>query len=302
MEAERTRNGQYRLAFKRDVLADHLNEILNSPCFVEKGFVNDINNPILYNNESLTYNQIKQDEILLKDSTESGWVVGYVAKNFNNTSGLTPGTISADDADPISYIDETDLPFTVSTSGPTTVIAADATKQDLNVMLPIAWVDATQGGWGTVYHRRRQSFNIYNSGSINTNHNQPYSINDGYLSTSAIESNGYTANNFLAGGTFSGVSFPAMNDHFALDKVADNTYGTTTTSINNDLTLNINMSGVVSDPTKISAVIKKYAADPSDITGGTFGNAPTNLYVNIDKAIGVSAYNQMKAYYTSNYS
>ena len=72
MEAERTRDGQYRLALKRDVLADHINEVLNAPCFVEKGIVNNVDNTLLYNNEGLTYNQIKQDEILLKDTTESG--------------------------------------------------------------------------------------------------------------------------------------------------------------------------------------------------------------------------------------
>ena len=253
---------------------------MGSSLCVEKGFVNDIDNTLLYNNEGASYNQIKQDEILLKDTTESGWIVGYVAKNFNNTSGLQPGTISADDADPIDYIDEEDLPFTVSTSGPSTVIAADSTKTNLNVMLPIAWVDARYGGWGTVYHRRKQSFNIYNNSGIGVANNQPYTINDGYLTTSAVESNHYTADSFLGGGTFSGVSFGAMNEHFALDKVADNTYSVSTTSINNDLTLNIDMSGVVSDPTKISAIVKKYAADPSDISGGTFGNAPTNLYVN----------------------
>ena len=308
MEAKRTRNGQYHIVLKRDVLAEHFEDIISAPCFVEKGIIDDKDNPILYNKENLTYNQIKKSETLLQDTTESGWIIGYVAKSFNATSGLTPGTIDAEDAEPIDYIDEEDLPFTVSTSGPTTVIAADATKQDLNVMLPIAWVDARYGGWGTAYHRRRQSFNIYNSGSISawsqnaTNSNQPYGISDGYLSTSAIEQNSYAANSFLAGGTFSGTTFPAMNDHFALDKVADSTYSVYTTSINNDLKLNIDMSGVVSDPTKISAIVKKYAADPTDISGGTYGNASRNLYVDYNKAIGSNAYSQMKAYYSSNYN
>ena len=309
LEAVRTRNGQYRIALKRDVLAEHFDEVLQAPCFVEKGIVDDKESALLYNKENLTYNQIKQSETLLQDPTESGWIVGYVAKNFNNTSGLQPGTIDAEDADPIDYIDEADLPFTVSTSAPTTVIAADATKTDLNVMLPIAWVDARYGSWGTVRHQRKQSFNIYNSGWLQTwtnsasNSNQPYQIQDGSLSTSAVESNyNYTANTFLAGGTFGGVSFPAMNSAFALDQVSLGNYITVTTNINNNLKLNIDMSGVTSDPTKISAVIKKYAAEPTDISGGTFGNVPTGYYVDYNKAIGTAAYNQMKAYYSSNYN
>lgn len=138
LESERTRKGQYRIALKRDVIAEHFDEVLQAPCFVEKGIVDDNENTLLYNKENLTYNQIKQSETLLQDSTECGWIVGYLAKNFNATSGLTPGAIDAEDADPISYIDEADLPFAVNPSAPTTVIAADATKTDLNVMLPIA--------------------------------------------------------------------------------------------------------------------------------------------------------------------
>ena len=302
MEAQRTRNGQYRIVLKRDVLADHFDDVVAAPCFVEKGIIDDVDNTLLYNKESLTYNQIKKSETPLQDNTESGWIVGYLAKNFNTTSGLTPGAIDAEDADPIAYIDEEDLPFTVSTSGATTVISADATKTDLNVMLPIAWVDARYGGWGTVYHRRRQSFNIYNSGSISVSNNQPYSILDGHLTKDTVEQNGYTANNFLAGGTFGGISFPAMNDHFSLDKVADNSYIVQTTSINSDLTLSVDMSGVTSDPTKISAVVKKYAAEPTDISGGTFSSSVRNLYVDYNKAIGSNAYSQMKAYYNASYN
>lgn len=80
LESERTRLGQYRLALKRDVLAEHFDSIMTAPCFVEKGFVNDVNSPFLYNKESMTYNQIKQKETLLKDNTGCGWIVGYVAQ------------------------------------------------------------------------------------------------------------------------------------------------------------------------------------------------------------------------------
>lgn len=84
LESERTRLGQYRLALKRDVLAEHFDSIMTAPCFVEKGFVNDVNSPFLYNSESMTYNQIKQkDETLLKDNTGCGWIVGYVSQDAN---------------------------------------------------------------------------------------------------------------------------------------------------------------------------------------------------------------------------
>lgn len=52
--------------------------MINSPIFLEKGFINDVNDPLLYNSESMSLNQIKQSEIPLKDETKSGWVVGYI--------------------------------------------------------------------------------------------------------------------------------------------------------------------------------------------------------------------------------
>ena len=78
LEQDRKRGGQYELTLKRDVIADNYNDVINSPIFLEKGFINDVNDPLLYNSESMNVNQIKQEEIPLKDETKSGWVVGYI--------------------------------------------------------------------------------------------------------------------------------------------------------------------------------------------------------------------------------
>ena len=66
------------MTLKRDVIADNYNDVVNSPIFLEKGYINDVNDPLLYNSESMNLNQIKQLEIPLKDETQSGWVVGYI--------------------------------------------------------------------------------------------------------------------------------------------------------------------------------------------------------------------------------
>lgn len=78
VEQDRQRAGQYELTLKRDVLADNYTDVINSPIFLEKGFINDVNDPLLYNSESMNLNQIKQFEVPLKDETECGWVVGYI--------------------------------------------------------------------------------------------------------------------------------------------------------------------------------------------------------------------------------
>ena len=78
IEQDRERAGQFELTLKRDVLADNYTDVVNSPIFLEKGFINDSNDPLLYNSESMNLNQIKQLEIPLMDETKSGWVVGYI--------------------------------------------------------------------------------------------------------------------------------------------------------------------------------------------------------------------------------
>lgn len=86
LEADRTRGQQYELKLKRDVITDHYNQIIDSPIFLEKGYINDVNDPLLYNSESMNVNQIKQLEVPLKDETGCGWVVGFIPSNsFNET-------------------------------------------------------------------------------------------------------------------------------------------------------------------------------------------------------------------------
>ena len=82
IEAVRTRSGQYQLTLKRDVLVDNYSDVVSAPIYLEKGYINNINNPLLYNKEGLALNQIKQYEIPLKDETESGWIVGYIPQNW----------------------------------------------------------------------------------------------------------------------------------------------------------------------------------------------------------------------------
>ena len=89
LESVRIRAGQYRLALKRDVIADHLDYLLDSNCFIEKGLISRADSPLLYNRESMTYNQIKKKEVSLFDSTGVAWIVGYIAKNYDTQANVT---------------------------------------------------------------------------------------------------------------------------------------------------------------------------------------------------------------------
>ena len=80
MENKRVRGGQYKVTLKRDVIAEFYDEVLAAPCFVEKGWVPDAD-PAIFNKENMTFNQIKKKEVLLKDKTQTPWLVGYYEKN-----------------------------------------------------------------------------------------------------------------------------------------------------------------------------------------------------------------------------
>lgn len=74
------RNGQYKFNLHRDVIADYYNAIVNAPCFIEKATLTP-SDPLIFNQEDMTVNQIKTSETLLKDETGSAWVVGYIPKD-----------------------------------------------------------------------------------------------------------------------------------------------------------------------------------------------------------------------------
>lgn len=57
---------------------------MNNPCFIEKGYINDVTNPLLLNSEGMKFNQIKQSEKFIKDDSHCAWLVGYVKKNIDN--------------------------------------------------------------------------------------------------------------------------------------------------------------------------------------------------------------------------
>lgn len=80
IDSKYQRNGQLSVQLKRDVVNDYYDKIIESPMYIEKATINDVNDPLLYNSEGVVFNQIKQKETQLFDETGCGWIVGYVAK------------------------------------------------------------------------------------------------------------------------------------------------------------------------------------------------------------------------------
>lgn len=81
LDADRLRNGQYRVSLRRDVIADNIENLLTSPMMVERALLPESSN-LIYNSENITVNQIKTDETPIKDETKVPWIVGYLNRNY----------------------------------------------------------------------------------------------------------------------------------------------------------------------------------------------------------------------------
>lgn len=112
LESVKVMGGQVQLSLRRDVLADYYDSIKTAPAFIKKGMLS-YDSPLIFNKEGMSFNQIKKKEILLKDKTNCGWVVGYLARgNVLETEqdiyGDTP-------YEPGEEIDYDDLPNSIKT-------------------------------------------------------------------------------------------------------------------------------------------------------------------------------------------
>lgn len=81
LDANFNRQGQWVIDLKRDVIAEHYDEIITSPAYIEKGFVNR-QSKFIFNSENINLNQIKQKQDTLTDDSGVAWVVGYTSKSL----------------------------------------------------------------------------------------------------------------------------------------------------------------------------------------------------------------------------
>ena len=78
VDSSRTRENQYKLTLKRDSIADYYDDIKDDSIYVEKAML-PLSNPLIFNEENMSFNQIKKAEFPLKDSSGCAWICGYVA-------------------------------------------------------------------------------------------------------------------------------------------------------------------------------------------------------------------------------
>lgn len=107
LDRRRLREGQWEATLRRDIVSDNYDDVVNAPCFIEKATLS-ADSPLLWNKENISFNQIKKDEILLKDGSGCPWIVGYYAKN--TSTEFLKGTVDANDLDK-AYDELINVPF-----------------------------------------------------------------------------------------------------------------------------------------------------------------------------------------------
>lgn len=95
IEAVRNLIGQYTLTLYRDVISDWYDDIVGAPCFIEKATLG-VNNPLIFNNENMTYNQIKKSETLIKDRSGTSWYAVYCKNTLDANITIPSVSIEAD--------------------------------------------------------------------------------------------------------------------------------------------------------------------------------------------------------------
>lgn len=107
IDSNRTREGQWKLTLHRDLIVDFYDTVINSTCFIEKATLLQ-DNPLIFNSEQMSVNQIKTSETLLKDKSKCPWIVGYYAKNTSIEN--LQGDVDVNNLDQI-YNKKIDVPF-----------------------------------------------------------------------------------------------------------------------------------------------------------------------------------------------
>ena len=96
-DVNRTRNGQWNITLHRDLIADYYDIVIDSPMFIEKATLN-ADDPLIFNSENMSVNQIKTTETLLKDRSGCPWLVGYYSKG-----ATIQGTVNTNNIEGIAY-------------------------------------------------------------------------------------------------------------------------------------------------------------------------------------------------------
>ena len=80
-DAVKVSSTQWNVSLYRDLVVDFYETVITSPTYIERAMCNSGNN-LIFNPDNVSFNQIKQRETILKDTTGCPWIVGYISSNL----------------------------------------------------------------------------------------------------------------------------------------------------------------------------------------------------------------------------
>lgn len=177
-EAKRLQGQQLRISFYRDVIADWYDDVVSSPCFIEKALLTKTD-PGIYNSENMTYNQIRQRIDLLYDRSNSPWLVGYMPRGaftedttvkIPYSSGLS--SVTADyrvsSIDQWAYANQLNRPYALSASNRRVHCiyqqTDSATIAGPKELVSAYKFDADGVSWGNVDNSKFESIEFHENG------------------------------------------------------------------------------------------------------------------------------------------
>lgn len=193
-----TRDGQWNLNLRRDLLVDFYDAYINSDCFIEKATL-QADDPLVFNDENMTFNQIKKEETLLKDNSGCAWVVGYVDKDFalDNVS-IPKNTLSNLNYKTIDY-NILNWPFLGSVKGALRgnyIINTTSSFNQSSLLTDAFNINLTSGVVNTTYNTNAQSYSLVCiKGYDETREALSEEVNNGGLNTLNSYLPGYFTNN-----------------------------------------------------------------------------------------------------------
>lgn len=85
LDRQRIRGQQWQFTLRRDLVSDNYDALITSPCFIEKATL-PADSTLLWNQEDMDFNQIKREEIPLKDKSGCAWIIGYIARGEDTST------------------------------------------------------------------------------------------------------------------------------------------------------------------------------------------------------------------------
>lgn len=157
IESEYLRGQQYRVTLYRDVIVDNYEDILQAPCFIEKATPQSIRDPAIYNNEDMTFNQIKQNETLLWDETQCPWIVGYIPRDSFKTNTTVSIEAQLSGSADITVENLSDYPFYQYAN---TIVSGQVTNPTIKIALTY-WLmhRNASGAFNNYYYNNTISLN-----------------------------------------------------------------------------------------------------------------------------------------------